>query len=92
MTVPSKIFALEDEVASSGIASAEWAVLERYHRGIQPDNWSQSDKVTLTSAFQKAYCYPRVSSDADLIKISKWIEEGYEEIAGSPHPTGAKLI
>jgi hypothetical protein len=88
MIVPPKTVALDDEGGPSQITPAEWAVLERYHRGSQPDSWSQNDKLTLTSAFRKAYCYPRVSSDADISKIVKWIRETQ---AGTPHRSQTDL-
>ena len=61
MIVPLKIVSFDDEGIPTGITSAEWMLLERYRRGSQLDSWSQSDKVTLMSAFQKAYDYSNIA-------------------------------
>jgi hypothetical protein len=77
MIVSSKIVAPGDEDDPPQMTSAEWALIERYIKNSGLDSWSQwsqSDQVAVTRAFQKAYCYPRVSSDA-VAKIRKLTDE-----------------
>jgi len=60
MVAPVKKVSFDDEGGPSEVTSTEWILLERYRRGSRLDGWSQSDKVTLISAFRKAYEYSNI--------------------------------
>jgi hypothetical protein len=73
MTTPS-----DDSGSESPLTTSEWGVLESYHRKGYSSNWSQKDKVVLTSALSKAYGTPSALRPGDLAKILRWIQEGSE--------------
>jgi hypothetical protein len=59
------------------LTADEWTVLEKYYRGRYDENWSQKDKVVLTSALQKSHAYHTHLPSAFMAKVRKWIEEGH---------------
>jgi hypothetical protein len=76
MTAPIRIAALDDEGGPPQMTRDEWVLIERYIRDSGLDSWSQwseSEQVAVTQAFEKVYCYPRVSSDA-VAKMRKYAD------------------
>jgi hypothetical protein len=76
MTATRKIIALDDEVGPPRMTSDEWVLIDRYIGNSRLDSWGDwsEDRIAVARAFQKAYSYPRVSSDA-VAKIWKCGEE-----------------
>jgi hypothetical protein len=82
MTAPPEIIALDDKGGPTLMTCAEWVLIERYigDNGLDSwSQWSQNDRVTVARAFQKAYCYPRVSSDA-VAKIMEMRKKSRAEV------------
>jgi len=50
----------------------EWAALERYHRQMFNDTWTQKDRAALTRALRKAYASGHALPDTFLSKVRKW--------------------
>jgi hypothetical protein len=77
MRTPPKIVALDDKGGPPGMTCDEWVLIERYIRNSGLDSWgqwSEIDKVAVTQAFQKVYCYPRVPSGA-VAKMWEYADE-----------------
>ena len=78
MPPPRTTTVSDDSGSESRLTASEWAVLESYHRKGYGSNWSQKDKVVLTSALSKAYGKRSALHPGDLAKILRWIQEGSE--------------
>jgi hypothetical protein len=77
MTAPPTTKALDGGDEEPRLTGDEWAILEKYYRGQYGENWTQKDKVVLSSALQKSHGYLTDLPSAFMVKVRKWIEEGH---------------
>ena len=68
--------ARDDGDSEPRLNASEWAAITKFHKkGYDEKNWSQKEKVDLTSALNKAYGPTSVLRVADFDTLRKWMEK-----------------
>jgi len=78
MTMPpdKTTAALDDDGSEPRLNASEWAAITKFHKkGYDEKNWTQKEKVDLTSALNKAYGPTSVLRVADSATLRKWMEK-----------------